>query len=288
MLFLVKRLPRKLLSRWVGFLVHLPLPPPLNELTIRFFASWYRIRIDEAERPPGQYSSIGDFFVRRLRSGVRPLAKAPVVHPADSRISQSGPIKDGWCVQAKGKKYTVRELLVDPDWKEKFQEGFFITYYLCPTDYHRVHAPADGMLRRVTYVPGDLWPVNEASVEGIPELFLKNERVCLEFATEFGAMALVFVGATNVGSIELSFDPTVRGNCGKPFVCKDYSPPKEIRKGQEVGMFRMGSTVVMLYSAEFVRRFGKKLNLGPVVRVNAALTNADAGDANRGSPLPRE
>lgn len=272
MLWFVRLLPRRQLSRWVGSLVHLPLPWPFSEITVRAFAWWYQIRLDEASRPTRQYASIGELFVRELKPGVRPLASSPAVHPADSRINQSGPIQEGWLVQAKGKRYKAQEFLADPNWKEKFQNGYFITYYLCPTDYHRVHSPVRGLIRRVVHIPGDLWPVNDESVGGIPELFIKNERVVVEIATDFGSVAVVFVGATNVGSIELAFDPSIRGNKGQTEIFeKTYSPPREIEQGQELGLFRMGSTVVVLYPEDFTRSYSALLKLGPQVRVNSAL-----------------
>lgn len=271
MLWLLRFLPRKLLSRWTGAFVHWRGPAIWARVSVSFFAKYYSINVGEAEKPLGQYPSIGDFFIRRLKPGVRPIAGGPAVHPADSRISQSGVIEQGNLIQAKGKKYTARELLVDNDWKDKFEEGYFITYYLCPTDYHRVHSPVNGMIRKVTYVPGDLWPVNEGSVEGIDKLFCVNERVIVEIASDDGAVAVVFVGATNVGSIALSFDSTILGNAGRPFTERAYNPPKEIKKGDELGMFRMGSTVVMLYSGTFRRKYAASLRLGPDVKMGGAL-----------------
>ncbi|MBX2986360.1 MAG: phosphatidylserine decarboxylase [Bdellovibrionaceae bacterium] len=256
----------------VGRLAHWRGPGWWNRLLIGTFAGFYRINLNEAEKSPWSYPSLGEFFVRRLKPGARPVASAAAVHCADSRIVQSGPIVDGWCVQAKGKKYSVRDLLVDPDWKDKFQDGFFATYYLCPTDYHRVHSPVTGLIRKVTYVPGDLWPVHPGALDAIEGLYLVNERVCIEMATDLGAVAVVFVGATNVGSIELSFDPLIKGNRGMSFVERKYDVPKEIQKGQELGLFRMGSTVVVLFSKEFRQRYSGTLRLGPVVKVNSALT----------------
>lgn len=269
---LLKFLPRKALSRFVGSFVHWRGPFPWPQISIRIFALIYGINTREAEKPLGQYKSIGDFFVRRLRPGVRPVAPAVAVHPADSRILRSGTIQNGLCIQAKGIDYPVRDLLVDPDWKEKFEEGYFITYYLCPTDYHRVHSPVDGFIRRAALVPGDLWPVHEPAVESIGNLYGVNERVVIEIASEVGAVAVVLVGATNVGAIETAFDQGLKGNRGLPYTERIYDPPKEIRKGDELGMFRMGSTAVVLYSREFRLEFAGRLRLGPVVRVNSGLT----------------
>lgn len=270
---LLKFLPRNALSRWTGLFMHWKGPRVWAELSIRGFAAMYGIDLKEAEKPVSGYDSIGDFFVRRLKPGARPVANAAAVHCADSRILQAGGIEEGgWCLQAKGKKYQIRDFLVDNDWKDKYARGFFVTYYLCPTDYHRVHSPVDGLITKVTYVPGDLWPVHLAAVSEIEGLYCVNERVIVEIATEFGAVAVVFVGATNVGSIELAFDPAVLGNRGLPHSERRYEPAKDIRKGQELGLFRMGSTVVVIFPEEFRHRYSATLKLGPVVRVNTALT----------------
>lgn len=261
------------MSRWVGVIMHWKGPRIWAEISIRFFAGLYGINLAEAEKPVSAYASIGDFFVRRLKAGARPVANATAVHCADSRILQAAPVEEGgWCIQAKGKKYQIRDFLVDADWKDKYAKGFFITYYLCPTDYHRVHSPVDGLITKVTYVPGDLWPVHDAAVASIDGLYCVNERVIVEIATDFGMVAAVFVGATNVGNIELAFDPAIRGNHGLPYAERRYEPAKEIRKGDELGMFRMGSTVVVIFPEEFRQRYSATLKLGPVVRVNSALT----------------
>lgn len=272
---LLKFLPRKFLSRLTGWIVHWRGPAFWNQVLIGAFAGLYKINLAEAEKDPWDYRSLGDFFVRKLKPSARPLAAESVIHCADSEILMSGRIESGTCLQAKGKKYHVRELLVDPDWISKFESGYFLTYYLCPTDYHRVHCPVDGYIRRVTYVPGDLWPVHKSAVAEIPGLYLVNERVVVELATEMGAVAVIFVGAMNVGSIELSFDSIVKGNRGQPFTEKIYDIPREIKKGEELGLFRMGSTVITLYSKGFFDRHGRTLlTTKGKVRVNTALTRS--------------
>ncbi|MNL41466.1 Phosphatidylserine decarboxylase proenzyme [compost metagenome] len=149
-----------------------------------------------------------------------------------------------------------------------------MTYYLCPTDYHRVHSPVDGEITDVRYMPGELWPVNEWSTTNVPDLFSVNERVLVEIQTDLGPVGVVFVGATNVGHIVLSFDDKIKGNQKMGphiFQHKTYSPEIPTHKGSELGMFRMGSTVVMLYPPMFRQKFENQLNLGPTVRVNASL-----------------
>lgn len=248
-------------------------PAFIADLSIRGFAWFYNINLDEAEKPTTAYPSIGEFFIRRLKPGIRPVGESWAVHPADSRITQAAPIDGGTLIQAKGLTYSLDEFTQDPEAQKKWAGGMFMTYYLCPTDYHRVHSPVDGAITNVRYMPGQLWPVNEWSTTNIKNLFAVNERVLVEIETDLGSVGVMFVGATNVGHIELSFDPKIRGNQRGPhiFQHKRYSPEIPIHKGSELGMFRMGSTVVMLYPPSFRQSFEKSLDLGPIVRVNAAL-----------------
>jgi phosphatidylserine decarboxylase len=272
---ITKFLPRNHLSYVVGKLVHWRGPRIWAEVTIRIFAKIYNINLDEAEKPVSEYPSLGEFFVRRLKPGVRPLAKtAAAIHPADSQISQSGRIHGGKLVQAKGKDYSVQDLLANSAALQTYQNGFFITYYLCPTDYHRVHAPISGTITKVTHIPGELWPVNKWSVENIHDLMSVNERIVVEIAGDYGPASVVFVGATNVGQIELSFDPSFRGNqlnMSKNRVV-EYKTPISIEKGDELGMFRMGSTIIMVYTEDFANKFEGKMNLDQFVKVGQPLT----------------
>jgi phosphatidylserine decarboxylase len=241
-------LPKNLASHWVGWFVHLNWPKPIAKIMIRNFAKAYQINVSEAELELEQYSSIGEFFTRRLKTGLRPIANQAIVHPADSVITQIEPIKNGQMIQAKGKTYTVGELTQNPLLLSQLEDGFFITYYLCPTDYHRVHSPVSGEIKSVSHIPGSLWPVNSWSTEHIDKLFCKNERVVVEIQTSFGDMFVVFVGATNVGKISMSFDSEIitNQNLKRKYLKKQYSQV-QIKKGDELGVFHMGSTVVLLY-----------------------------------------
>jgi phosphatidylserine decarboxylase len=272
---ITKFLPRNHMSYFIGKLVHWRGPKAWARLTTRAFAKYYKIDLGEAEHSIEDYPSIGDFFVRRLKASARPIANVAAVHPADSQISQCGPIVEGRLIQAKGRLYQVQDFLMNSEAPRTYQDGFFLTYYLCPTDYHRVHSPVTGLIQKVTHIPGELWPVNKWSVENVHDLFSVNERVVVEIASEFGPVAVVFVGATNVGQIELSFDSSFRGNqftLSKNRVV-EYRTPLEIQKGEELGMFRMGSTVVVLYTKEFRQRFESGFKLGPSVKFGQALTS---------------
>ncbi len=266
-------LPKRRLSRLVGRLMHWEGPSWLVHPSIKAFASFYKIRLDEAERSYDEYPSIGEFFVRRLKAGIRPVAPSWAVHPADSRITQAATIDDGTLIQAKGRTYKLTEFTHDSESDKKWLGGLFLTYYLCPTDYHRVHSPVDGIIKAVRYLPGMLWPVNEWSTQNVPNLFSVNERVLVEIETDLGVVGVVFVGATNVGHIVLTFDEQIRGNQEGPRIpqYKTYPEGIAVKKGDELGMFRMGSTVVMLYPPMFRQKFQRDLDLGPAVRVNSAL-----------------
>lgn len=274
MSIITRVLPKRRLSRWVGHLMHWEGPTWWAHLSVKSFAKMYNINLQEAEKDYTEYPSIGQFFIRRLRLGVRPIAENSwAVHPADSHITQASPIQDGTLIQAKGMTYNLDEFTQDPHCHEKWGEGYFMTYYLCPTDYHRVHSPVTGEITDVRAMPGELWPVNEWSTSNVKNLFGVNERILVEIQTDLGPVGVVFVGATNVGHIVLSFDETIRGNQKSAcvFQHKNYSPSIPVKKGDELGMFRMGSTVVMLYPKGFKEKYQNSLNLGPSVQVNAAL-----------------
>src|SRR4029450_7694735 len=174
--FLLSLLPKSLLSSWVGRAVHAPLPPPVARRSVELFAHWYRINLAEAELPLAHYPTIGALFSRRLKPGVRPLGPGPV-HPADALITAGGPIAQHTLLQGKGHTYTLAELVHNPPVASHVGEGRLLTYYLCPKDYHRVHAPVDGEVTWSCAIPGAFWPVNAWGVRQVPKLFCINERV---------------------------------------------------------------------------------------------------------------
>lgn len=261
-------LPKNFLSYVFGRIAQIRWPSFVMLPILFLFAKFYKIDLYEAEYDLSEYKSLNDFFTRRLKKGIRPIEEG-IVHPADSLITQFGRIKDGSLIQAKGKNYSLEEFLGDSKWlSEKYQDGFFVTYYLCPTDYHRVHAPTDGLVVEVNAIPGALWPVNAWSVQNINNLFAINERVIVTMGTTHGFCSLVMVGATNVGQMTLRFDREIRTNqfWNRKSILKKYSYPITLKKGQEVGTFHMGSTVVMLYEKRFFQELNitlqKKVRLG--------------------------
>ena len=266
---LMPLLPKNDLSHLVGRIVHTPLPTALGQKSVELFAKYYGINLQEAEHPVEHYKTIGELFVRKLKPGARPVGEG-VVHPADALISEAGPITNHTMIQAKGKTYTVPELLRAEKFNHAFDGGAFATYYLCPTDYHRVHSPVDGEILFSCHVPGALWPVNSWSVNAIPNLFSVNERIVVIIQTARGLVALVMVAATNVGNMRMSFDESLNSTFRKgdrQAKERSYNPPVKIARGEEIGVFNMGSTVVMLYEkgvlAESPEQFrGRHVKMG--------------------------
>lgn len=252
-------LPKKHMSLFVGWLMHAKMPSFLKNLGIYMLIKIYKINVNEAEFPPYSYSTIGEFFVRRLKTDSRPIGRSSFVHPADADIRSFGPINTETLIQAKGKNYDLTSL-IDNQAALDYRNGTYAVYYLCPGDYHRVHSPVSGTINRIVHIPGTLWPVNDWSVNNIDKLFAINERVYVEIMTEYGLVGLVLVGATNVGHIQLLFDDSPfknNQNCSykesKKFTCQI-----PIMKGQELGAFRMGSTVIVIYN----HHIKAKLQLG--------------------------
>lgn len=240
----LKLLPRVGLSRLFGRFARIELPI-LSRVSIRIFhLGFSRIDLGEAERKHHhQYRSLQDFFTRTLEAGARPIADSVMVAPCDGAFGQSGPIEHQTIVQAKGVPYSVGEFLGDSGLASAFEGGAFCTIYLAPWNYHRVHHPLGGRIVRLRHIAGDLWPVNRAAIEGVPGVFARNERAWVEVQTEHGHAIVVMVGAFNVGSIRLSSRPELgHGTTG------DWVPSSAISvaSGDELGIFEMGSTVVVL------------------------------------------
>ena len=242
-------LPQHGLSRLIGRLASCPWAVCKRPL-IRWFAQHYQVDMAEAARPNLEdYTSFNDFFTRALKTGARPIASAPehLTCPADGVISQFGSVKKGRVFQAKGSTYDIGELLANEALAELFRHGRYATVYLSPRDYHRVHMPLDGMLTDMLYAPGRLFSVNSITAERVPGLFARNERVVAVFDTPHGKMALVLVGAMIVAGIETVWAGAVAPQSGRPHHIR-YAPAEAVtlRKGEEMGRFKLGSTVVIL------------------------------------------
>lgn len=251
MSFLSQYLPRRLLSRIFGDLASIHWPFGLNAAVNAVFAFLYGINLSEAEKSVADYPSLVDFFTRKLKDGSRPIDNHQVVHPCDAEIVQQGKIDGRMLVQAKGINYPVDILTRDPSILDRFENGYFVTYYLSPRDYHRFHSPVEGVITHAIYSEGDLWPVDSWARNHVDGVYLKNERVYVEIASAEGPIGMVFVGAMNVGSIVLNFETQIKTNQMQASKTYKYAQQIPINKGQEMGQFRMGSTIVVLYSSVY-------------------------------------
>ncbi len=242
---------------------------------IRWFAERYQVNMAEALTPElDAYPSFNQFFTRELKADARPIDATPnaMVSPADGVVSQFGAIKGGTLVQAKGRSFTVQQLLAcDAERAAQFAEGQFATIYLSPSDYHRVHMPCDGTLKSMTFVPGKLFSVNQATAEGVPGLFARNERVVALFDTPWGQLAMVLVGAMVVASIETVWAGVV-APLKQRVMETDYNQdePVTLLKGAEMGRFKLGSTVVLVsdnpnWTWDAERALGEKITMGSLL-----------------------
>lgn len=267
-------LPQHALSRLVGRLAE-SRNPWVKDRFIGWFARRYGVDLGEAAQPdPRAYPDFNSFFTRALRPAARPLPEPPgaVACPVDGVVSQAGAATGGRLLQAKGHEYTVEALLGgEPRLAAPFQGGSFATLYLSPRDYHRIHMPLDGRLVTMLHVPGRLFSVNPLTARGVPRLFARNERVVTLFETAAGPMAVVLVGAVIVASIETVWAGIVTPPSGREIRRWDY-PPGEVKlaRGAELGRFRLGSTVIVLFGPDAVT-LESSLASGAEVRMGQPL-----------------
>jgi phosphatidylserine decarboxylase len=256
-------LPQHLLSRLVYWFMRIRLPP-IKNLQIWLVGWMAGVNWEEAKSPlASDYPDFNAFFTRELRSGARPLDPDPsaFVSPSDGRISQCGRVTNDRLLQAKGHSFSVRTLLANDASAKEFINGFFYTIYLAPRDYHRVHMPMDGNLLRMIHVPGRLFSVAPYTVRQVPNLFARNERVISLFETSRGSMAVVLVGAMLVSSMETVWAGAVTPPRGRRVSVGDWSRRGiSLKKGDEMGRFNMGSTVIVLLPATAVSMLAE---LGP-------------------------
>ncbi|WP_419149355.1 archaetidylserine decarboxylase [Pseudoalteromonas 'SMAR'] len=249
-------LPKHAVSRLVGKLAAAEAGALTTKL-IKLFIKQYNIDMSEAlHEDPAHYKSFNEFFTRPLKPGIRPLAEQQdiIAHPVDGAISQLGEVVDGQIIQAKGHDYSLQTLLGGQEEDvTPYLGGKFATIYLAPKDYHRIHMPIDGTLRKMIYVPGDLFSVNPLTAQNVPNLFARNERVVAIFDTEIGPLAMVLVGATIVASIETVWAGTVTPPAGKSVFTWTYPSSGDnaisLKKGEEMGRFKLGSTVILAWGA---------------------------------------
>ncbi|HEX3031876.1 MAG TPA: archaetidylserine decarboxylase [Bacillota bacterium] len=263
MLAMLNLIPRNSLSRLAGRITG----SGLSRRLIPLFVQRYDIRHEEAEKAVGEYDSLRDFFIRRLRAGLRPvdMDEQAVVSPVDGLVAVAGTIDQGMLLQAKGIYYSLRDLLGGDELQAKrFTGGTFITIYLSPRDYHRIHMPTGGRLQGYTYVPGTLFPVNPFGVRAIKGLFAKNERLITYFATKIGLVAMVKVGATIVGSVKVTYSDVSTNARGGRLSREQFHQGPELGKGEELGWFEFGSTVILLFEKDRLVLDG---SIGPGTRL---------------------
>ncbi|HET9784391.1 MAG TPA: archaetidylserine decarboxylase [Terriglobales bacterium] len=248
---------------------------PASRWLIPWFRWQYGIVLDEVEPPAHGYQSLQQFFCRPLRSAARPICPdaEALVSPVDGTLSQFGRLRRGELLQAKGRTYTLTALLGDGERAQQFEGGCYCTVYLAPCDYHRVHAPAAGLVREARYIPGAHWPVNQRAVDEVEGLFTVNERLITYLDSPLGNLALVLVGACLVGGIRVNFDPPWNAGPG-PHTAdrRRYDPAPGFTAGQELGRFEFGSTVILL--AAPARSWEMNVSAGSRVRMGERLMRA--------------
>jgi phosphatidylserine decarboxylase len=247
--------------------------PKIKNYIIQSFIKRFQVNMSEALiEDPTAYACFNDFFIRHLKPECRPLAQADLISPVDGCISQIGNIEEGQLLQAKGRDYSVSELLAcSEETAQQFIKGKFATLYLSPKDYHRVHMPIEAKLRTMTYIPGALFSVQPATTQAIPKLFARNERLIIEFSTQIGTMMMVMVGATIVGTIGTSWHGDIKRS--KKNVLFDYNQTTmaQMSQGKEMGYFKLGSTVILLFAEGDKLHWDDHLKTGSPLRFGEAI-----------------
>ena len=275
-------MPKHAISRLVGKLAAAKMGWLTTKL-ISMFIKAYGINMNEARlKKASDFDTFNNFFTRELEEGARTIDndESTICYPVDGAISQQGDIIDGQLIQAKGFNYSVTSLLGgDEKTAAPFQGGKFSCIYLAPKDYHRIHMPMAATLREMIYVPGELFSVNPLTARNVPDLFARNERVVAIFDTEKGELAMVLVGATIVASIETTWAGTITPPAGKDIFRWQY--PKDgadaitFNKGDEMGRFKLGSTVVTTFAPKMLDDFAPDAGPGTVTRLGEVYASLD-------------
>jgi len=268
-------------SAFVGGIASKTLPSRLRPLAYRAFARAVGANLEEVERELSEYESLGDFFTRGLREGARVIDDDPraIISPCDGVIAARGIAEAGALVQAKGRNYRLADLVADDDFAARLTGGAYTTIYLSPRDYHRVHTPVNARIESYDYLPGYLWPVNPRLANRRDQLLAKNERVVIRLnSPEVGDVAVVMVGAAGVGNIRLTRGPdsACLRSMGEPYrvELKDLT----VKRGDELGAFRLGSTVVMIFEPGRAELLG---SVGDAVQFGQRLGRMQGGERGR-------
>ena len=239
--------PKNKVARIMGRTARIRLPRFLHRLLIRWFVWKYKVDLDECVGGIDDFDSLSDFFLRALKDGVRTIDGDPAcwVSPVDGCMHVRGEIQDGRFLQSDSQHGEVSMLLGEEG--GSYANGQYAIIYLSPQDYHRVHSPQDGQIKRISYHPGQLWPVFPAATREIPNLFDRNERLVFHMETEHGPAAMVMVGAFGVGRMSTSLHELVTNRPGAGAEEVSFDPPRPVVRGQELGRFELGSTVIMIW-----------------------------------------
>jgi phosphatidylserine decarboxylase len=289
MMAALRRLPLATVSRLVGRVADVPVPRAVRPAVHGLFARSVGADLGEVELPLTDYRTLDAFFTRRLRDGTRTMPEDPdiVVSPVDGRVTAVGDVTVDGTLEVKGQPWTSEQLLDDPGEAGRYDGGSFVILYLSPRDYHRIHAPYEGRLDWARHAPGRLLPVNPPAVTVEPDLFVRNERISCAMDTRAGRMAVVAVGALDVGRISTAFDPGWNGPRGgvsnRPrgnATTRRYEPPLEIVRGDELMTFHLGSSVVVLLERGAVELV-PDLEPGDRVRLGQPLGAASGTNRSR-------
>ena len=264
-------LPKNLFSRFCGIFAEWQLPPILLRPIIRLFIWFFQVDMSEAVEPVHAYSTFNAFFTRQLKPGSRPIESESntVVSPVDGVIAQFGTVKSGHLIQAKGMNYSIADLLDDPSRAREYREGQYITIYLAPYHYHRIHSPVSGNVRYCVHIPGLLWTVSPLGVNCVRNLFAQNERIVTYLETQNGECAFIKIGANVVGKVKLVYHSLKTNVYQEKRTVVALNPPHLLRKGDELGVFELGSTVICCFKQGQIQ--WNELTIGQSLKMGEAI-----------------
>jgi phosphatidylserine decarboxylase len=270
---LIRVAPKRSWSTALGWLARRPLPRPVRARFLTTYARLFGIDLDEVELPLEEYGTLDAFFTRRLRAGARPADPEPAtaVSPVDGEVLEHGTIAGDRLLQAKGCEYSLAALLADEDEARRFVDGEYLTLYLAPRDYHRIHAPVAGAVVGCRHVPGRFFPVNARAVCDVDGLYTVNERLVTFLDADCGRVAVVSVAALGVGHITAAYDEEIHTHARRCAGVRTYAPPRPVQRGDEIGIFHLGSTVIVLFEPGRARL--RPFTRGERVRCGAAIAH---------------
>ena len=254
-------LPRNLISRVCGYIADLHIPSFVLKPLIKLFSKIFGVNLEESEKKISEFRTFNEFFTRRLIKESRPIdqKKNSIISPVDGYIGEFGTINNGKLIQAKGLKYRIDDLLDDQNRTNKYTDGKFITIYLAPQNYHRIHSMMNGEVREFSYIPGDLWTVSPLGLHHVNNLFARNERLTTYIQSKKGECAIVKVGATVVGRIRVNYHNQISNRKGALAKRIVLEKPFNLKKGQEIGQFELGSTVICLFPPKQIELYELKV-----------------------------